>query len=122
MDKLDYRKELKPFYQPPTGKVVSVEVPPLNCLMVDGRGDPNTSIEFSDAITALYSVSYCLKFTLKKAGSVDYSVMPLEALWWSDDMDAFVTGDKTNWLWTALIVQPPQVDRSPFERAFEEVR
>ena len=34
----------------------------MRFLMVDGSGDPNTSQDFQDAIQALYSVSYTLKF------------------------------------------------------------
>lgn len=38
--------------------------------------------------------------------AIDYGVMPLEGLWWAEDMRQFGTADKSNWLWTAMIAQP----------------
>jgi hypothetical protein len=105
-DKLDLLKELKSLYAPKVGKVEVIDVPPMNFLMIDGHGDPNTSQEYADAISALYSLAYTLKFAVKKAGGVDFKVMPSEGLWWSDNMDDFITGDKSNWDWTMMIVQP----------------
>lgn len=43
MEKIDFKNELKPLYQPPAKEVVQVEVPKMNYLMLDGEGDPNTS-------------------------------------------------------------------------------
>ncbi len=66
MEKIDYKKQLKHLFKPSAKKVEIVEVPQMNFLMVDGEGDPNTSQSFSDAIEALYPVSYTLKFMVKK--------------------------------------------------------
>ena len=66
MEKLDLKKQWKQLYGRSTGAIVCRGVPPLTYLMVDGEGDPNTSQSFSEAIEALYSLSYTLKFTLKK--------------------------------------------------------
>ena len=61
--------------------------------MVDGRGDPNNSKSFEQAVEALYSLSYTLKFSLKKSPrAIDYGVMPLEGLWWADDPRVFFGG------------------------------
>jgi hypothetical protein len=86
-----------------------VEVPEFSFLMVDGRGDPNTSTRFQEAVQALYSVSYGLKFQLKRANGVDYRVSPLEGLWWSDDLTCFVNEDKSSYEWTLMIRQPQEV-------------
>ncbi len=57
---------------------------------IDGRGNPNTSQEYKDAIEALYALAYGLKFMVKKEEvGVDYVVMPLEGLWWTEDMTQF---------------------------------
>jgi hypothetical protein len=56
-------------------------------------------------------VAYGLKFALKKRGAEDYAVMPLEGLWWSDDMATFSVGRKDDWRWTMMIAQP--VDAPP---------
>ncbi len=72
--------------------------------MVDGKGDPNTQ-EYREAVEALFSTAYAVKFALKKSGGADYSVMPLEGLWWRRGR-AFRPRNKQGWLWTALIAQP----------------
>ena len=106
MDKTDVKKQLG-FYNAKKNKPEWVDLPALHYLMIDGKGNPNTSKDFQDAIEALYSVSYTLKFMIKKGpAGIDYGVMPLEALWWADDMNDFMTANKDNWFWTAMILQP----------------
>lgn len=123
MEKLDLKKQWKQLYQPKAGVVVAVDVPPLNYLMVDGEGDPNTSQSFQDAIEALYSLSYTLKFTFKMGlRAIDYGVMPLEGLWWADDQRAFYEADKSAWKWTMMIVQPEFITQEEVDAAFEQVR
>ncbi|ABQ24991.1 GyrI-like domain-containing protein [Geotalea uraniireducens] len=122
MEKMDLKKTLKHLYQPSAKEIVRVDVPEMNFLMVDGEGDPNTSQSFSDAIEALYPVSYTLKFMVKKGEmGVDYAVLPLEALWWADDMSAFSTGNKDVWKWTLMIMQPEFITREMVKEAMEEV-
>lgn len=122
MKKIDLKKDLKYLYNPTSRAVTWVEVPPMNFLMVDGAGDPNTSKEFADAIQALFSVSYHLKFSIKKGPEqIDYAVMPLEALWWADDPQAFFSGDKKAWKWTAMIMQPEFIDAEQVNQAKEAV-
>lgn len=107
MQKIDLKKQLKQFYQPSAKHVVQLDLPEFRFLMIDGMGEPNTSEEFSQAVEALFSVSYTAKFMMKKgAEPVDYVVMPLEGLWWADDMSVFTGGDKSRWRWTAMIMQP----------------
>ena len=105
--KLDLKKRLRHLYGPSAREVTVVDVPSMNFLSVDGRGDPNTSAEYAAAVEALFSVSYAAKFAVKKGPSaVDYGVMPLEGLWWADDMSDFVTDDRSGWRWTMMIMQP----------------
>lgn len=123
MEKVDLKKQWKHLYQPPVGEITTVNVPPLTYLMVDGEGDPNKSTSFQQAVEALYSLSYTLKFTLKKSPrAIDYGVMPLEGLWWADDPRAFMQADKSAWKWTAMILQPEFISRANVDAAFEEVR
>ena len=122
MAKFDYKKELKHLYQPSMKEVQVVDVPQMNFLMIDGKGDPNTSQVFQDAVEALYSLAYTLKFMIKKgATAIDYGVMPLEGLWWVDDMTQFSIDKKNEWKWTLMIMQPEQVTRELFGEAVEEV-
>ena len=123
MEKRDYRKRLKHLYGPSAKKVEIVQVPQMSFLMIDGDGDPNTSQSFSDAIETLFSLSYTLKFMVKKGETcVDYGVLPLEALWWADDMSAFSTGNKDAWKWTSMIMQPELITPEMVEEAAKEVK
>lgn len=123
MKKLDLKKQWKQLYETKPGAIVAVEVPPLTYLMVDGEGDPNSSKIFQEAIEALYSLSYALKFAVKKGSrAIDYGVMPLEGLWWADDPRAFYEAKKSTWKWTAMIVQPEFITKAQVAAAIEEVR
>ena len=114
--KTDFKKELAA-YSARRGAFDIVEVPPLRYLMIDGHGDPNTQ-EYGDAISTIFPVAYKLKFLSKKELDRDYVVMPLEALWWSDDMASFTTGrDKSQWDWTALNMVPDWITDDFFDRA-----
>lgn len=122
MEKIDYKKTLKHLYKPSLKKVEIVDVPQMKFLMVDGEGDPNSSKAFSEAIEALYPLAYTLKFMVKKSNlGIDYGVLPLEALWWSDDMSAFTTGNKDAWKWTVMIMQPDFITHQMFETGVAEV-
>lgn len=123
MKKIDFKKELKHLYQPSTTKVVQVEVPTTNYLMVDGEGDPNTSQAFAEAIETLFAVSYAIKFMVKKSeAAIDYGVLPLEGLWWADDMSKFSSADKSSWKWTMMIAQPDFVSPETIENAIADVK
>lgn len=122
MQKKDYKKELKQLYRPSAKKVVLVDVPEMNFLMIDGQGDPNTSEAFQNAVNALYPLAYTLKFMVKKGEiGVDYGVLPLEGLWWSDDMAAFSVDKKEDWKWTLMIMQPEYITEDMVAVAKNEV-
>ncbi|MCX6179603.1 MAG: GyrI-like domain-containing protein [Chlorobiales bacterium] len=123
MEVINFKKELKHLYQASSKEVVVVDVPSMNFLIVDGEGDPNTSQAFSDAIGALFAVAYTVKFMIKRGPlAIDYGVMPLEGLWWADDMTKFTPEDKSNWKWTVMIMQPLFVTREIVESAIIEVK
>ena len=99
-----------------------VDVPPLQYLMLDGHGDPNTSPQFADALAVLYPLAYTLKFASKRELDRDYVVMPLEGLWWSPDMDTFtVARDKSRWNWTLLMLVPDWITPAMFDVAVTKV-
>ena len=109
---------LKQLYRPSPKVVAVVDVPELPFLMVDGTGNPNTAPAYAEAIEALYSISYTLKFMLKRGpAALDYAVMPLEGLWWADDMAAFTSLDKDAWRWTMMIAQPEAITEELFRQA-----
>jgi hypothetical protein len=121
MDKIDLKKELKSLYNPSSKEITTIDVPSMNFLLIDGEGAP-TSSQFIEAVEALFSVSYTLKFIIKKGKGVDYGVMPLEGLWWVDDMTKFNADQKDEWKWTAMIMQPKYVDASDVTLAVEQVK
>ena len=89
--------------------------------MIDGQGDPNTSPGYADAIQALYSLSYTLKFALKRELGLQYRVGPLEGLWWSEDMAEFSEDRKDDWSWIMMIAQPDEVTPDRFDVARTDV-
>lgn len=119
MAKVDHKRELKFLYTAKPAPVI-VDVPGLSFLMVDGKGDPNMAEEYREAIEALYSVSFTAKFAIKRRGGPDYAVMPLEGLWWVDDMSTFTEEDKAAWIWTMMIMQPEQVNTEVVEEAVSQ--
>ena len=122
MSKIDYKKELKEFYRPSAKKVVEVDIPKMNFLMVNGNGAPETT-EYKEAIEVLYSVSYTLKFMIKKGDiGIDYGVLPLEGLWWADDMSDFINDNKSKWIWTMMIMQPELVTKDLVQAAIHQVK
>lgn len=122
MSKVDLKKELRHLYSASAKEVAVVDVPPMNFLMIDGAGDPNTAPAYQEAVEALFSVSYAAKFALKKTAGIDYTVMPLEGLWWADDPTVFTTDDRAQWQWTMMIMQPSFVQDEVIERAIAETR
>lgn len=119
--KVDFKKTLEA-YRARRNRFDVIDVPELRYLMVDGHGDPNGSPLFTGAVEALYPVAYALKFASKTELGWDYVVMPLEGLWWADDMTAFTTArDKHRWQWTLLLMVPEWTDEAAFDAAVGKV-
>ena len=109
MKKIDYKKELKAFYSAKKTPSI-IEVPAFNYILADGRGDPNGSKAFQAAVAALFTVSYTIKFMIKKGKlQTDYGVMPLEGQWWAKAPKDFMSGNKAAWNWRIGIMQPELV-------------
>ena len=121
MKKVDYKKKLKHLYGPSSKKIVIVEVPPMNYFMVDGEGGPAAE-SYQQAIEALYGLSFTVKFDVKKGVGPDYTVMPLEGLWWAKDITAFSADRKDEWLWKMMIMQPDYVTAKHVNAATKQLR
>ncbi|MGO4298660.1 GyrI-like domain-containing protein [Leifsonia sp. RAF41] len=120
--KTDLKKELGT-YDARRGRFDILTVPPLRYLMIDGHGDPNTAERYRDAVQTIYPVAYAVKFLSKLTLDRDYTVMPLEALWWADDMDAFTTArDKSQWNWTVLNLVPEWITDDHVSESREAVQ
>ena len=121
MTKTDFKKTLKHLYNPPR-RFVTVDVPEMQFVMVDGHGDPNTTQDYKDAVEALYAVAYKIKFMSKKGLEKDYTVPPLEGLWWAEDLETFIIRDKSQWDWTMMIMTPDWISAELFADAIGQVR
>lgn len=120
-DKLDYKKEFKDLYMPKT-KPMSIQIPEINFIMVDGKGDPGNQ-EYQDAVSILYALSFTIKMSKMKEnqpqGYFEYVVPPLEGLWWCED-DKFDFNKRDTWRWTSMIRQPEFVTCDVFKWAVSE--
>ena len=127
METLDLKKDLKYLYAPSAKKAEIAPVPSLQFVMIDGaieKGkEPGNSPAFAAATQALYSISYPLKFMLKKRKTdpIDYPVMPLEGLWGVQD-EMVDVAKKDNWSYTLMILQPDVITQAVFTEGLEQVR
>jgi hypothetical protein len=127
MKTLDLKKQFKHLYQPSAKKIEAAQVPNLQFAMIDGAiekgSEPGKSPSFADSTQTLYSISYTLKFMLKKrkTDAIDYPVMALEGLWWVEDGFFDITV-KDNWFYTLMIMQPDVITQEIFEEALVQVR
>ncbi len=118
MEKRDYKKVLQHLYKASAKQGCIVDVPEMNYLMIDGQGSPGTSEVYQKAVEALFVLSYTLKFMVKKGEmKIDYGVMPLEGLWWADDLSAFTEARRDEWKWTMMIMQPDIITADMVESA-----
>lgn len=109
-------------YKARRGEFRILDVPPMQYLMVDGAGDPNTARAYGDAVSALFPLAYSLKFASRDELGVDTVVMPLEGLWHAPDMQAFTSRrDKSAWLWTLMIMVPDHVTPEMFAASVDAV-
>ncbi|TFG16739.1 MAG: hypothetical protein EU530_11500 [Promethearchaeota archaeon] len=119
MEKIDFKKSMKEFYKPSSTKASLVYVPKMQFIMIDGKGSPGGSKEYIDALSSLYPIAYKLKFMSKKELDKDYVVPPLEGLWWAENMDNFLDGNRDEWLWTMMIMTPDWVTNKMYQVAVE---
>jgi hypothetical protein len=118
----DVKRQRKELYTAQAGVFTLVDVPLLHFLVVDGAGDPNTSADYADAVSALYSASYAVRAAARAELGRVHVVGPLEGLWSAEDLDAFRTRDKHAWRWTLMIVQPDWTTPALVEAALAAVR
>lgn len=122
MKKIDFKKTLKDLYLPSQKEFTIVNVPKINFLIILGKGNPNTSAEFQEAVEALYALSYAIKMSPKKGeipkGYFEYVVPPLEGLWWISGKE-FNLMEKDRFEWKIMIMQPEFVNNEIAKSAIE---
>ena len=120
LSKLDLSRELKDCYKAKR-KPDTVYVPEGRFLSVLGKGDPNGE-EYQEAIGALYSWAYTLKFHYK-GQDLDFKVMPLEGHWWINDctFDMNYPAPREDWRWRAFIRVPDYVSEEAMQEHVTEL-
>ena len=116
--KIDYKKDEKEFYLP-ANQPGLITIPEMKFFMISGKGDPNTSESFSEAVQALYSLSYTIKMSPKSGKAPEqyqeYTVYPMEGIWDLEQVDEssdFSKLDKNRFVYTLMIRQPDFVTES----------
>jgi hypothetical protein len=124
---LDLKKELKPLYFPSAKAVLVVNVPRFKFLMIDGQIEPGhmpgDSQNFAENTAAMYGAAYTLKFAskLRKENPIDYPVMALEGLWWTET-GAYDLTDARGWMYTLMIMQPEHITAELYADALASLR
>lgn len=120
-DKVDLRRTLDG-YQARRGVFRVLDLPDQQYLMVDGRGDPETTPAFGEAVAALYPSAYALKAASRRDLGRDYVVPPLEGLWWAEDMSVYAAApDRSRWEWTLMLLVPDWLGEREHAAAREAV-
>lgn len=129
--KLEWRKHEKEIYN--IKKVPTLlDIDTQNFIMIDGKGNPNDE-EFSEKVSALFSLAYAIKMDYKKSHHVkdtdeiaDYVVYPLEGIWKVSQDNSTKNNccnefDKNNLEYTIMIRQPDFITEDDFKSAVEKV-
>jgi len=120
MGALDSKERLKELYLPSSKDFVLVDVPELQFVMVDGQGNPGGE-RFPQLIRWLFAVIHPIKLIAKRRMGKNFVEPPLECLWWSDDMNDFITGKKDRLKWRLMIVATADwLEKEMFEQAVEK--
>jgi Uncharacterized conserved protein len=125
-DIFDFKKKYRDLYLPPRNPAI-IDVPEIVCIAVSGKGDPNTSEAYKNALEVLYGFSYAIKMSKLSGntpdGYFDFVVPPLEGFWSLDDggfdYDGLKITDKKKFVWTSFLRQPAFVTQDVFEQARE---
>jgi len=116
------QQQLKQFYHPDASHVEEVELPPLHVLTLPGHGSPGSELHLA-ACGVLFSLSYTIKFLLEQQHpGLDYTLMPLEGLWWTGDNTSWQEAEDANRFWKLLMVQPDDVSEALVEQAKNVVK
>ncbi len=130
--KFEWKKHEKALYGAKTLPVL-VDVPAQNFMMMKGSGNPNDT-DFSNKVSALYSLAYAIKMDYKAAARAknianefdDFTVYPLEGIWnlKNDDMKLMEESKliKENLAYTIMIRQPDFITMEMVEAALERVK
>ena len=98
-----------------------VDVPAARFLTIDGSGSPDT-VDFKNAIGALYSLAYTARFALKRRGGTAVKIPPLEGLYDVPGIEpgGFTVKARELLAWTLMIRLPDEIDAALVEESRAE--
>ncbi len=106
MNDAEMKARLKELYLPPANDFVLVDVPEMRYVMIDGHGAADrTSLDH--AVKWLFAVIYPIKQIARQRLGKDFVEPPLEGLWWADDVEDFIRGNRDKLSWRMMIVYEP---------------
>ena len=120
-NKLDLKKEQKDIFSVKENEYKKVTCPKSYYIALDGKGDPNNNEEYQAIVGALYKMAYTIKMDCKKK-NLDFVVMPLTGLWWSENIKDFTEELKENWMWTMMIQVPDFITNEIVEKMKEKLK
>lgn len=119
--KYEWKKQEKEFYGAKKSPSL-LTVPAQNYIMISGKGNPNDT-DFSNRISALYSLAYAIKMTYKATAIhdefSDFTVYPLEGIWKKTETTELI---KKNLEYTIMIRQPDFISENMVKTALEQVK
>jgi hypothetical protein len=118
---VDALSRLRAALDAPEDHAQFVELPAVTYLMIDGLGPPETPA-FTDAVHAVYGITYALRQGLRHDGLALDPIAPLEALWRSSTGEVWRPEAPHEWNWTVMIAQPAEVTRDRLRAAREQAR
>ena len=119
--KLDLKKQQKDIFNVKENEYKKVTCPKSYYIALDGKGDPNNNEEYQAIVGALYKMAYTIKMDCKKK-NLDFVVMPLTGLWWSENIKDFTEELKENWMWTMMIQVPDFITNEIVEKMKEKLK
>ncbi len=101
------KERLNELYLPPSDKFVLVDVPEMRYVMIDGRGAEDRA-PLDHAVKWLFTAIHPIKRMARERMGKQFVEPPLEGLWWADDPQDFIRGNRDKLNWRMMIVYEPE--------------
>ncbi|MCZ6834694.1 MAG: GyrI-like domain-containing protein, partial [Planctomycetota bacterium] len=97
-----------------------IEVGPAHYISIEGQSAPEGEA-FQQSVGALYSLAFTMKMMQQTQAKKNYSVNPLEGLWWADvkDTESFRQLPRDQWRFKLLMRVPKFITKENLAQAIE---
>lgn len=120
-NKLDLKKAQRDIFNVKEHEYKKATCPRSYYIALDGKGDPNNNEEYQNIVGTLYKMAYSIKMDYKKK-DLDFVVMPLTGLWWSENIEDFTEEPKDKWMWTMMIQVPDFITKETVEEVKDKLK